>query len=113
MTKRDIVVRISDDVGLVQQDVQAVVQRLLDTMAEALARGETIELRNFGIFQVQIRKARVGRNPKVLGSSVRIPSRAVVKFKAGKELKQQVEAMGTGFVESASQPPAPVTSKSE
>lgn len=90
MTKRDLVIRISDETGLVQQQVLDVVQRTLDYIAEALAKGETVELRNFGVFEVRIRKARVGRNPNAPETDVPIPARAVVKFKAGKEMRDNV-----------------------
>ena len=90
MTKRDLVVRISNETGLIQQDVLAVVQRTLDYISEAVARGETVELRNFGVFEVKVRKARVGRNPNKPEKDVRIPPRAVVKFKPGKEMKESV-----------------------
>ncbi len=90
MTKRDLVVRISNDTGLIQQDVLTIVQRALDLLSEALARGETVELRNFGVFEVKLRKARVGRNPNAPENDVRIPPRAVVKFKAGKQLRSMV-----------------------
>ena len=59
----------------------------LDIIREAITQGRDVELRNFGVFEVQIRKARVGRNPNKPETDVQIPERAVVKFKAGKELK--------------------------
>ncbi len=90
MTKRDLVVRISQETGLVQQKVLEVVQKTLDYIAEALAKGETVELRNFGVFEVKIRKPRVGRNPNQPEKDVRIPPRAVVKFKPGKEMREEV-----------------------
>jgi nucleoid DNA-binding protein len=49
-----------------------------------------VELRNFGVFEVKIRKARVGRNPNAPATDVRIPPRAVVKFKPGKEMREAV-----------------------
>ena len=91
MTKRDLVTRISNDTGLIQQDVLAVVQKTLDYITEALLKGETVELRNFGVFDVKIRKARVGRNPNRPEVDVPIPTRSVVKFKSGKILKQQLK----------------------
>jgi DNA-binding protein HU-beta/integration host factor subunit alpha len=96
MTKRDLVVRISNETGLIQQDVLAVVQRTLDYISEAVARGETVELRNFGVFEVKVRKARVGRNPNKPEKDVRIPPRAVVKFKPGKEMKEAVIKLTPG-----------------
>jgi nucleoid DNA-binding protein len=67
-----------------------VVQLTLDFISEALAKGETVELRNFGVFEVRIRKARVGRNPNAPEADIRIPPRAVVKFKPGKEMREEV-----------------------
>jgi nucleoid DNA-binding protein len=90
MTKRDLVVRISEETGLVQQQVLNVIQRTLDHISEAVAKGETVELRNFGVFEVKVRKARIGRNPNLPEKDVRIPPRAVVKFKPGKEMRQEV-----------------------
>ena len=90
MTKRDIVMRISDETGLVQQQVLEVVQKTLDAIAEAVARGNKVELRNFGVFEVKIRKARVGRNPNAPETDVPIPQRSVVKFKPGKEMRESV-----------------------
>jgi len=90
MTKRDLVVRISQETGLVQQEVLDIVQRTLDYISEAVSRGETVELRNFGVFEVKIRKARIGRNPNSPAQDVRIPPRAVVKFKPGKEMRDHV-----------------------
>lgn len=90
MTKRDLVIRISNDTGLIQQDVMAVVQKTLDYITEALINGQTVELRNFGVFEVKLRKPRVGRNPNDPDKDVQIPARAVVKFKPGKEMREQV-----------------------
>jgi nucleoid DNA-binding protein len=89
-TKRDLVTRISHDTGLIQQDVLAIVQKTFDYITEALVAGQTVELRNFGVFEVKLRKPRIGRNPNDPSKDVPIPARAVVKFKAGKEMRQQV-----------------------
>ena len=98
MTKRDLVVRISNETNLGQQDVLAVVQKTLDYISEAVARGETVELRNFGVFEVKVRKARIGRNPNAPAKDVRIPPRAVVKFKAGKEMRETVLRLTPGEI---------------
>ena len=90
MTKRDLVIRISNETGLVQQDVLNVIQKTLDYVSEALTKRETVELRNFGVFEIKIRKARVGRNPNQPEKDVPIPERAVVKFKPGKEMREAV-----------------------
>ena len=115
MTKRDLVVRISEETGLVQQDVLNVVQKTLDYIGEAVAQGTKVELRNFGVFEVKIRKARVGRNPNAPAADVRIPPRAVVKFKPGKEMREAVLRLTpdeSGGVKAPALPPAaasPVT----
>ena len=90
LTKRDLVIRISNETGLVQQQVFDVVQKTLDYIAEALSKGDKVELRNFGVFEVKGRKARVGRNPNKPETDVPIPARATVKFKAGKEMRADV-----------------------
>jgi len=90
MTKRDLVMRISTETGLVQQIVLDVVQKTLDYIAEAVSQGRKVELRNFGVFEVKVRKARVGRNPNNPGTDVPIPQRTVVKFKPGKEMRETV-----------------------
>ncbi len=90
MTKRDLVLRISDETRLAQQQVLEVVQKTLDYITEALAKGETVELRNFGVFQAKVRKARIGRNPNAPAVDVPIPQRTIVKFKAGKEMREAV-----------------------
>ena len=93
MTKRDLVVKISKETGMIQSDVAEIVQKTLDSIAEDLIAGNTIELRNFGVFEIKIRKSRKGRNPNKPKNEVVIPERAVVKFRAGKELKEAVEKL--------------------
>ena len=88
MTKRDLVVRIADETGLIQQDVYAVIQKTLDYIVENLAQGENVEFRNFGVFEVRERKQRIGRNPNKPTQVVTIPARKVVKFKPGKVMKK-------------------------
>jgi nucleoid DNA-binding protein len=90
LTKRDLVIRINDETGLGQQQVFDVVQKTLDYITEALAKGDKVELRNFGVFEVKVRKARVGRNPNKPETDVPIPARSMVKFKSGKEMRAQV-----------------------
>jgi nucleoid DNA-binding protein len=107
MTKRDLVVRISDETGMVQQQVQDIVQRTLDIIAESLAKGSKVELRNFGVFDVKIRKARIGRNPNAPTNDVRIPPRAIVKFKPGKEMREAVAQLSPADGAPAAAAPAP------
>ena len=90
LTKRDLVIRISGETGLTQQQVFDVVQKMLDYISETLAKGDKAELRNFGVFEVKVRKARVGRNPNKPETDVPIPARSMVKFKSGKEMRAEV-----------------------
>jgi len=90
MTKKDIVMRVSNETNLTQIDVKKIVQRTLDTIVESLERSETVELRNFGVFKVKARKGRVGRNPRT-GQEVTVPEKKVVVFKPGLILKGRVK----------------------
>ncbi len=89
MTKKDIVIKIAEDTELKQIDVKRVVQGTLDHIVDTLTKGETVELRNFGIFKVKSRKSRVGRNPKT-GVEVPIPEKRIVSFKPGMVMKKRV-----------------------
>ncbi len=75
---------------MIQQQVLDVVQKTLDCIAEALAKGQKVELRNFGVFEVKVRRARIGRNPNAPETDVPIPERSVVKFKPGKDMRAEV-----------------------
>ncbi|MEI6196296.1 MAG: HU family DNA-binding protein [Verrucomicrobiota bacterium] len=90
LTKRDLVTRISEDSGLTQAQIMDVVQKTLDYITAALAKGDKVELRNFGVFEVKVRKARVGRNPNRPEIDVPIPARSMVKFKMGKVMRAEV-----------------------
>lgn len=90
MTKRELVVEIAKETELSQQDVFKVVQSTLDHITTCLEKGETIEFRDFGVFEIKIRKPRIGRNPNQPENTVVIPERRVVKFKPGKEMKARI-----------------------
>lgn len=89
MTKKDIILKVSDETNLKQTDVKQVVQKTFDCIIETLIRGENIELRNFGVFKIKQRKARTGRNPRT-GQVVPVPPRKVVVFKPGLEMKKKI-----------------------
>ena len=90
MTKKDIVLKITDMTGIKQVDVKKVVQKTFDVIIESLVRSEKVELRNFGVFKIKERRARFGRNPRT-GESVPVPPRKVVVFKPGLEMKQNIK----------------------
>ncbi|MEC7812442.1 MAG: HU family DNA-binding protein [Verrucomicrobiota bacterium] len=108
VTKRDLATRVrlalKPDVKLHQAQVADVISHTLDAIRDALVNGNTVELRNFGVFKIEVRKERVGRNPKDPSVDIRIPARKVVKFRSGKEMKNQLEAAASTDTET---PPAP------
>jgi nucleoid DNA-binding protein len=93
LTKREIVLEIYRKSGFPQKQIVDTVQQTLDIVQKALANGRNVELRNFGVLEVQVRKQRIGRNPNKPEAEVVIPQRAVVKFKSGKILKQQLKKL--------------------
>ncbi len=106
LTKRDLVVRISEETGMIQQHVLQVVQKTLDYITEALAKGGKVELRKFGVFEIRVRKARIGRNPNAPATDVPIPERSVVRFKAGKEMRAAVLKLPPKAPDQPAQPQA-------
>lgn len=90
MTKRELVLKISEQTGIRQNDVMAAVQSFLDNLIISLENGHKIELRNFGIFKVKTRKPKRARNPKT-GQEVPIPERKVVTFKPGMVMKAKIK----------------------
>ena len=93
LTKREIVLEIYEKTNFPQKEVVNTVQMTLDIIMRALAEGRNVELRNFGVLEVQRRKSRIGRNPNKPEAEVVIPERAVVKFKSGKILKQMLKKL--------------------
>jgi nucleoid DNA-binding protein len=90
MTKKDIVLKISDESGIKQIDVKKVVQKTFDYIIDAMVRGEKVELRNFGVFKIKQRRGRTGRNPRT-GQTVPVPPRKVAIFKPGLEMKKKIK----------------------
>ena len=92
MTKKEIVKKISGDIGLTQLKTKDIVQRTLDAIIHTLVNEGRIELRNFGVFEVKRRAPRKARNPRT-GDKVFVPSKNVVTFKPGKEMEELVRNM--------------------
>ena len=90
MTKKEIVLKIAEESKIKQIDVKKVVQKTLDEIVAALARGDRVELRNFGIFKVKSRRGRTGRNPRT-GETVPVPPKKVAVFKPGLIMKQKIK----------------------
>lgn len=91
MTKRELVIEVASKLGLTQNEVSTIVQETLDTITEALVEGQRLEIRNFGVFEVKERDARIGRNPRT-GDEVPIAKKRVAAFRPGKALKEWIQA---------------------
>lgn len=90
MNKSDLINELSKKLpNLGNKDMEFIVNTIFDSMTQSLARGDRIEIRGFGSFEVRTRKPRLGRNPKT-GASVQVAVRRVPFFKVGKELKEKV-----------------------
>lgn len=89
MTKRELVVQVANRLGATQSDVAKIIEGAFDTLSETLARGVRWELRDFGVFDVKTRAARIGRNPRT-GDQVAVPARNVVTYRAGKKMREMV-----------------------
>ena len=90
MIKSELVQVVADqNPHLYQRDVEHIINAILDTITEALAAGDRVELRGFGAFSVRQRNSRVGRNPRT-GDEVKVPEKVVPYFKTGKDLRQRL-----------------------
>ena len=89
-TKKELIERIAANSDLSRADIKRVVQAFLDSVIEELAQGNRLEFRDFGVFEIRERAARVAQNPKTL-EPVNVPSRKTVKFKSGRLMKTSVE----------------------
>jgi len=95
MTRSELMAELADaNPHLRAGDVERIVATVFDEITEALARGQRVELRGFGAFTVKQRDARTGRNPRT-GQTVSVDSKSVPFFKAGKELRERVNAGAT------------------
>jgi nucleoid DNA-binding protein len=92
VTKKEIVKQISERIGLTQLKTKEIVQQTFDAIVDTLLEVGRIELRNFGVFEVKLRKARKARNPRT-GERVDVPPKNVVTFKPGKEMEERVRQM--------------------
>src|SRR5215213_8676466 len=89
VTKKEIVRKISEDIGLTQLKTKDIVQRTLDAIIATLVSEGRIELRDFGVFEVKRRAPRKARNPRT-GERLMTPAKNVVTFKPGREMEQRV-----------------------
>lgn len=91
VTKKELVERLADQSGLKRQDVRRVVQGFLDEVINELSRGNRLEFRDFGIFDVRERAERIAQNPKTL-ERVTVPAKRTARFRVGRMMKACVDA---------------------
>ena len=89
MNKAELVSAVAEKTGMSKKDSEKAVNAAFDTITEALAAGDKVQLVGFGAFEVKERGARIGRNPKTK-EEVEIPASRVASFKVGKALKEAV-----------------------
>ncbi len=89
MNKQELVSVMAEKAGLTKADADKAANAFVDTVKDAMAKGESIQLIGFGTFSVSERSARTGRNPQT-GKEIQIAAKKVVKFKAGKALDEVV-----------------------
>ncbi len=92
MTKAELIEKVTERMNtLTTKQTEIVVNMIFDSIKDALARGEKVEIRGFGSFRIRNRRPREGRNPKT-GTSVSVPPKKVPFFKTGKELREIVDS---------------------
>ena len=89
ITKKELVARIADKTGQTKVVAKEIIQSFLDEIIEELGRGNRLEFREFGVFEIQERAARKALNPRTR-EKVGVPARHVVKFKVGRLMKERV-----------------------
>ena len=98
MTKKDIVRTIAEQIDLPQLRTKDLVQRTFDALIDALVKEGRIELRNFGVFEIKRREARMARNPRT-GEKVPVQAKNVLSFKPGKEMEARVREVDLESIE--------------
>jgi DNA-binding protein HU-beta len=89
MNKAELISNVAERSDLTKKDAEKAVSALLDTVGDALARGDKVQLVGFGTFETRERAARKGRNPQT-GAEINIAAARVPVFKAGKSLRDMV-----------------------
>ena len=90
MNKSDLILKILEsEPTLFKKDATKIVNVFFDTISNAIAKGERVELRGFGVFDVKKREARIARNPKN-GDVVAVPAKKIPFFRMGKDMKDRI-----------------------
>jgi len=90
VTKKDLVDRIANQTDLKRSEVRDVIQAFLDNVINELGDGNRLEFRDFGVFEIRERAARMAQNPRTL-ERVPVPARKTVKFKVGRLMRRAVD----------------------
>ncbi len=90
MNKAELIAAVAEKIGMSKKDSEKAVNATFETIADAMAAGDKVQLVGFGVYEVKTRSARVGRNPKTK-EEIQIPASRVPVFKAGKALKEAVD----------------------
>jgi integration host factor subunit beta len=96
-TKKDLIDRIAEETDQKRTTVKKTVQCFLDKVIDELSRGNRLEFRDFGVFEIRDRAPRVAQNPKTL-ERVPVPAKRTVKFKVGRLMKIALEENASGSV---------------
>ena len=89
MNKTELIAAVAEKTGMTKKDAERVINATVDTITEALVKGEKVSMSGFGIFEVKAREARVGRNPRTK-ETIQIPATRLPAFKASSALKNAV-----------------------
>jgi len=92
VTKADLIDELAEQGGLPKKEAETFVETIFDRIADALVRGEKVELRGLGSFRIRQRRPRVGLNPKAR-TRVEVPAKRAVLFRAGKALRNTIGRM--------------------
>jgi integration host factor subunit beta len=90
VTKKELAYRIAAKLGYRKVVVKRIIQQFIAEIISELEKGNRLEFREFGVFEIKTRAARKARNPRT-GQSVNVPSKVVVHFKAGRMMKDMVQ----------------------
>ena len=88
ITKKELVAQIAEKMNIPQSTVKVTVQNFLDEIVSELVKGNRVEFRDFGVFEVRQKAARTAQNPKTL-EPVKVPAKHIVKFKMGRLMKEK------------------------
>ena len=89
MNKSELIEALAQEIGIPHREAAAITNTVIDTMTDALARGESIEIRGFGSFVIKQYGSYEGRNPKT-GKKIKVSPKKLPFFKVGKDLREQV-----------------------